>query len=268
MPRGTSLIDQARLEGRLWTPAEEGPFLWMDASDLQTVTIASGSAVSDVRNKIGNSLTFSQSNSSYRPTLVLQHQAGKSALLFDGSNDSLVAVGTSTAFTAQSSFAVARYTGSSNYQRIFTQANGTSPDYGGTPYIQLLAYNANYTPSARLLSYGSSGDSAMVAWPQSTYAVIESIHNGSSVTNAVNGSGEATTNASIGTYDRWGIGDTLNQAANGPLAGHVGEVVMFSRAADLRLRRLMQGYLAWGWGLQSSLAASHPFRNRPPLIGD
>lgn len=30
----------------------------------------------------------------------------------------------------------------------------------------------------------------------------------------------------------------------------------------------IEAYLAWRSGTQSSLSADHPFRNRPPLIGD
>jgi len=45
------------------------------------------------------------------------------------------------------------------------------------------------------------------------------------------------------------------------------EVVGFSFATPL-LRLRMEGYFAWRWDLLDRLLASHPFRNRPPLIGD
>jgi hypothetical protein len=37
---------------------------------------------------------------------------------------------------------------------------------------------------------------------------------------------------------------------------------------DDRRRQTVEGYLAWKWGLVANLPAAHPFKNRPPLIGD
>ena len=45
------------------------------------------------------------------------------------------------------------------------------------------------------------------------------------------------------------------------------EVIGISDATTQK-RLTVEGYLAWKWGLVASLSASHPFRNRPPLIGD
>jgi hypothetical protein len=37
---------------------------------------------------------------------------------------------------------------------------------------------------------------------------------------------------------------------------------------DNRRRQTVEGYLAHKWGLVANLPAAHPFKNRPPLIGD
>lgn len=46
------------------------------------------------------------------------------------------------------------------------------------------------------------------------------------------------------------------------------EAVVISGVLPLSARLRLDGYLAWKWGAQHWMAASHPFKNRPPLIGD
>src|SRR6476659_830650 len=69
MPRGTSLYDQARLAGRLWTPAiHRGGALafWLDAADLST--IVTGTGVSQWTDKGGCGRHATQATGSAQPT--------------------------------------------------------------------------------------------------------------------------------------------------------------------------------------------------------
>jgi hypothetical protein len=52
------------------------------------------------------------------------------------------------------------------------------------------------------------------------------------------------------------------------MLGFVGEVVYTNTALSTADRERLEGYLAWKWGLVANLPAAHPFKNRPPLIGD
>jgi hypothetical protein len=73
---------------RLWTLADL-PIgllsLWLDAADLSTIT-ASGSRVSQWRDKSGNGRHWSQPTDAQRPSLST---SGVPSILWDGSNDSL-----------------------------------------------------------------------------------------------------------------------------------------------------------------------------------
>jgi hypothetical protein len=86
MPRGTAIYDEARLQGRLWTPALERPALWLDTFDLAAIVGVSG-AVSQLTDKSGNGRHFAQGSAGNRPSLdaALQPQS----VLWDGSNDAL-----------------------------------------------------------------------------------------------------------------------------------------------------------------------------------
>lgn len=53
-----------------------------------------------------------------------------------------------------------------------------------------------------------------------------------------------------------------------PLVGYISEIVILASIASAFVRQTSEGYLVWGWGLAQKLSATHPFANRPPLIGD
>lgn len=53
-----------------------------------------------------------------------------------------------------------------------------------------------------------------------------------------------------------------------PLTGFIGEIIMLQVALSQRELRLMEGHLAWKWATLETLSAAHPYKNRPPLIGD
>jgi hypothetical protein len=66
MPRGVSPLDEARLQGRLWSPNGLRLGAWYDASDLSTITTVSG-GVSDWRDKSGNGRNLT-ATATQRPT--------------------------------------------------------------------------------------------------------------------------------------------------------------------------------------------------------
>jgi hypothetical protein len=46
--------------------------------------------------------------------------------------------------------------------------------------------------------------------------------------------------------------------------GYACEVIIVNDAVNNTNRFILEGYLAWKWGFQTSLPASHPYRNAPP----
>jgi hypothetical protein len=51
-----------------------------------------------------------------------------------------------------------------------------------------------------------------------------------------------------------------------PLNAYIAEVVTFNRQLGLSERQQVEGYLAWKWGLTSSLPASHAYKTNPPAM--
>jgi hypothetical protein len=57
---------------------------------------------------------------------------------------------------------------------------------------------------------------------------------------------------------------TVNPAWTGGMS----EIIMTSSVLSTADRQLIEGYLAWKWGLQGQLPVGHPYKNSPPLASD
>jgi hypothetical protein len=44
------------------------------------------------------------------------------------------------------------------------------------------------------------------------------------------------------------------------------EIVIIGGILSTANRQLLEGYLAWKWGIEASLPTGHPFRNTPPTV--
>ena len=72
-----------------FSPLALQPRLWLDASDLTTIT-ESGGAVSEWRDKSGNGYAFTQATSTAQPTTGTTTQNGLNVISFDGVDDFMV----------------------------------------------------------------------------------------------------------------------------------------------------------------------------------
>lgn len=248
MPRGTSILDTAFLQRRLWTPQLLKLSGWWDADNISTVTISTG--VSQLRDASGNGLTASQGLSSSQPAYVNGVQNGQSAMLFDGAGDRLVISGAPT--SARSLVAAVRPT-----------VTG-----GGTGFRGITATLALSGSGSLLLS--SNGSNKWGTWSSVDYSTSQQLEPGSSYVLAMDGldSGSFFTNgAADGTYAATeGQTGHIGGNADQGFTGYIFEVMWIGEALPRRDRQAVEGYLSHKWAIP--LAADHPFANRPPLIGD
>ena len=255
MPRGTSISDTAFLQRRLWTPAVLRPSLWLDASDLSTITTSTG--VSEWRDKSGNARHASQSTGSLQPGMAASTVNGLNSLSFDGSDDWMQ--------TASSSYAARHYF-------IAFKSNIASTGFGTFPCL----YSARTSPNAN--KTGASDFNSIVGWDI----------NGVNWQNAIGDSTLAEFNAqpvaSLSDWNNFNVGSPppISNPASGTKIFCVGadtfgatgrcwnmqmgEMLIFSDSVPLPDRSKVVGYLSWKWGVP--IAANQPFVNRPPLIGD
>jgi hypothetical protein len=231
--------------GKLWTPAELGASLvgWWDASDSSTITIATG--VSTITDKTTNNRSFTQSTGANQPALIANAQNGLSVLRFDGSNDFLQ---TSARITIRTFICLAKWAATTGEYRHFWDMSTTS-QYG---------WHGATSGSGNLLD-------ASFASPL--------VRDGSKY---VNGTLTATNLARYTSWTIHGFETTadINPQFTGYQSGNPGREFLGDYAEWMYLnavpsttnRQLIEGYLAWKWGLQASLPNDHPYKAAPPTL--
>jgi len=113
----------------------------------------------------------------------------------------------------------------------------------------------------------------MVAWGQTVSGVSNTTTTLStweitSQTNtyvSVNGNLTLSGPTSIGTFTS-GVLTGLGRegGSGGPVYGWVMEIVMFNTQLSQTNQQKMEGYLAWKWGIQTSLPSAHPYYSAAP----
>jgi hypothetical protein len=277
MPRGVSLVDEARLQGRLWTPALERPELWLDTFDLSAIVGVSG-AVSQLTDKSGNGRHFTQGVAADRPTFdsVLQPQS----VLWDGSNDALQRGVEAWAYDYPVSFFVSlranAWTNAYNGAFGF-YSSGTASTAGWSYLFKSNGKSAVYTNDTAGTQRNYDGTGALTFSTGTTNILCGTVGNGfintwgnGAVDGAVSGAWTMRTNLGTGNY-YVGSDSRFNRYTN----WRIREAIIFTGVTLTNaFRQRMEGYMAWraaSFGDLTALAklpAAHPFKNRPPLIGN
>jgi hypothetical protein len=263
MPRGINIYDEAQIQRRLWTPQILAPALWLDASDISTISVATG--VSEWRDKSGKARHFSMATAGNQPLYVTNALNGRSVINFvstdslqtstaipfnDLGNNTLYLVANRTGRTGIFNVAVILSRAAARTRSILPELTGTPSKWG--------TYTSVPTPSPA----GSVG---------TTYQICELIAD--QATNSYLFYQNGTSQGSAGTVNvntvfNNGVSYLGNDQYNSWFQGNIAEVIFSDEKHSDATREIVEGYLAHKWGLLSSLPVSHPFRNRPPLIGD
>ena len=229
--------------GNPWTPAEWGTsIVWYDAADLSTITTQSG-AVTSWRDKSGNGRNLTAMPAP--PTYTTNGLNNRPALSWPASGQTGM-TWTGAAFTPVRTFGVARYEGANP----FGQTSGLmSYNFAGLNDI-FLAGTADRWLFDRLVFLNGSESSSDVALP----AVASPFLWADDVT------------PTAGRTSIW-IGNDRN-GSTPAWRGKIGQVIITLFLPTPRERRIVTGWLAWEYGLETLLPADHLFRNRRPLLSD
>ena len=142
---------------------------------------------------------------------------------------------------------------------------------GGSPYIVFPYYNASLSG---MKGYITSYNGLAIDYTNSTL-VDNAVANAVTLTCAVIQSGSqqiyrfgslqssATASLSSATSPYLFLG-AYPAGAGYYFNGNLCEVLVFNATLDASQRQTIEGYLAWKWGLVSSLPSSHPHKNIPP----
>lgn len=228
------------------------PAAWWDASYAPSITL-SGSNVTAWADRSGNGTTLTQGTGALQPTYTTNCQNGLSCLTLSSQymtkTGSALATGSSasTIFTVAGQVSVASRCVISYGTNATGQVRQVCSNPGGLFYSDI---------GGTIASAGAnwSGVSLGFAYFTNTniYASVNGSTPGTTATGALN---TVTNNITMGGFSQAWIGT-------------IEEVIVYNTVFTQAQRQLIEGALAWKWGIQSNLAAGHPYKTIPPSFAN
>jgi hypothetical protein len=257
VPGKVVLAKQFTWNETVWNPSMITTALWLDAADASTVT-ASGGAVSEWRDKSGNTRHVTQVTTSRRPSYV-----SNSIVFVD---DSLANASFNWGSSSSSVFLVMNESaGSTGFENIVTTGTGAAGQWGygiggdaGPSFNRLgifdilqafFGFTATASTSSFLACFTSNGVSSV--------SVTASLF--------LNGTADTSNPVTAATVtSATGIVIGSSATFTEPLKGAIYEIVMLPSFADTTTRHRIEGCLAHTWGLTANLPADHPYKTVGP----
>ena len=238
----------------LWTPAAISTALWLDAADPSTLfdavsggnNVTTGNAVARWQDKSGNGRNVTQSNASFRPTYQATGFSSKPTIDW-GTVSSRKSLTVTSTYTPGNMCGVAVWDGPSPFLWFdglisFNFASNSDVMITNQSTLNWFGGNQSFLNGAVA--------STQVALPTIASPFVFA-------TNFLPGASRTTTY--IGN-DR-DIGDARGWR------GRICEIIALGRSYAVDERNLVEGYLAWKWGLQANLPADHPYKSAAPTTG-
>ena len=237
----------------LWTPEALTLDAWYDAHDSGTITDVSG-GISVWTDKSGNGGTIVQTNATNRPLTGSRNLNGLNVLDFDGTNHFMNFSPTLLDYIGQiwgvcgvdDHTTNNKFIGGSNNTQIGVENGQQNMRLwrGGNPYS-----GDNRGPSI------TAGQSYIMGWIGDTDTKKFSL--------------DGTLTTTTDTYDGSPVGFNVNKLGQGDFSpvwsGFIGEVILIAADTPRATGELIEGYLAWKWGLVANLPALHPYKDDPPF---
>lgn len=237
-----------------------GCALWMDAADSNTIVLGAGTNITTWLDKSGRGCNATGVNN---PT----YSNGRVNFLRSSSQR----------FTLPNSTLP---TGDLPYGYFivcsFDTASANCGLIGGGTYNsarQVFALRSMNTTTRALLTYWWSDDFQTLsnAFTLNSSTLVESTYNptaGALLRNMyVNGVLRASNNPT-GVRNQTISNNTIG-TTNGTselMSGWIGEILVYSNSfSNISQRQAVEGYLAWKWGIQANLPASHPWKSYAPF---
>lgn len=230
-----------------WLPTQLSSLsLWLDAADTTSVT-TSGGNITAVTDKSGTGKTITISATvGYTPSnaFVFTNNTG----VFNVSGMPSAPYDILTVATANSS--------STNWRTLLR--TGSTP--GTHPFLlQNGTNNMGMWDGSQFNQFGS-----LTMTPSEKALVYVTMASGRTIQAAKNGIQSLTTATPAGNESIITAIGNLPLGAGGQPWGTLQELVICSTTLGLADRQNLEGYLAWKWGLVSSLPSTHPFKLFPP----
>ena len=244
-----------------------GCALWFDGNDPAGTGVApaNGASVSAWVNKGTTAVTMAYGTS--QPTFSSNFQNGFGSVAFNGNY-----------FSGACSFNLAAKSGF----LVCSQSNSATDSPQG--FLSFYGSGADTVGSTNGYGYQASQGGPTFGWlydifstgyylsiggstntPIAVYSDVFASGTQQTFKNGTAGS-TATPSSTPGTSTTLMLGARLiGGSLRGSLYGNICEVIVYNVGLSIAQRQTVEGYLAWKWGLQAQLPATHPFYAAAPL---
>jgi len=230
-----------------WTPAQLTTSLWLDAADSSTITEASG-AISAWNDKSGNSRNAVQANGALQPAYQSNIQNGLPAVYEDGARYLAQAL----AFGIRTLIIAAKWEDTTGDWKSIVggSLDGGNSDWSGNPAPGNPMFGVYSSEEVRNGTGHINGTSTAVnTWVRYTSPTIHIMN----------------TQTTALDVQVWG-GDRPADYVDRVFKGWYYEIITVGAVLSTTDRQLIEGYLAWKWGMVASLPADHPYKNAAPIL--
>lgn len=246
-----------------------GCAIWLDAADTSTITYSSGSKISQWNDKSGNGYSVINVNTPYQPTYGSNLLNGKGGIQLSP-----------TGYLYQYANNIPLFSSSAATTVFFVAKNDSSPPSSGWSVFNTLYLNsagnnevARYhlsfavgtTPGVSVWSNNVNKGQSTVSVAAGANAIIGTSISSTSTVISVNGTSSSYAGVTLPNANDpntfFIIGDTRNIYIRDIV---VYEMIGFNVQLSTSDHQKMEGYLAWKWGLQTSLPSNHPYYSVAP----
>ena len=227
-----------------------GCALWLDAADPSTIT--GTESVTKVNDKSGNSVNLSNASGYSYPNNTFNRTYPSFFSTNGAASASAANLGYNAAFALTMPFSLF-FVGIQTNTGTFGYLCDAAPASGGANRIY------TYTPSLTFSTPFGSGVAA-----STTHFITDILYVAGTSASSVFVNGSSYVTGTVGQFTCSGITVANRFSLNEGFPGHICEVLAFNAGVTTIQRQQIEGYLAWKWGLQSSLVSGHPFASVSP----
>lgn len=238
-----------------------GLALWLDAADTTTITYASGSNISGWADKSGGGNNMSTNTGANYPTYTSNALNGLGVVTFNGAAGMIGNYGPAASNTPHTLFAVTRPSALTAWHCVVSVS--AYPNSGTTNIGLLTTSYSSYNWYLGALYGGNDGNfsNSLVASTSRT-DIVAGTWRPSLVSNTINGTTYASSTetpsalvskASGGKTTIGGFWYTYDNYYRNFFSGYIAEILIFSNALTTTERQVVEGYLAWKWGVFPNL---------------
>lgn len=225
---------------------------WVDGMDTSTMTFSSGSSITEWRDKSGNGYHATGVNS--------PQKISSGGVSFNAASSQRFTMSVPYSKT-NTVFMVASPVSSTTANMYYMDTNGT----GNRGTMYLGGYNSAYVVHYIGLNDPAFGNFTSGLGLPTTPFLVSSVKTSTVSSVGFYNGGQAFSIAdnNLDSATSWSV---LGGAVTGVayVTANIYEMIIFNTALNTSQREQVEGYLAWKWGLQSSLPLAHPYKSAAP----